>query len=145
MRVSRSEAAAESASARILRGTVFGARMGVYFCALALLVFLIGGNAALAAKGHPSIEKLLPVYMLGSSVAGGIGGLVAPLVTNNLRAALVGAVALMPMGVLWRIASVGFQPWTRGDTFAVGFGAFIVGAGGGVIIRRVLLRRTKTG
>lgn len=119
--------------------------MGAYFCALALLVFLIGGNAALAAKGHPSIEKLLPVYMLGSSVAGGIGGLVAPWVTNNLRAALVGAVALMPMGVLWRIASVGFQPWTRGDTFAVGVGAIVVGAGGGVIVRRVMLNRMKSG
>lgn len=129
----------------MLRGTVLGARMGVYFCALALLVFLVGGNAALAAKGHPAIEKLLPVYMLGSSVAGAIAGLVAPLVTTNTRAAFVGAVALMPMGAFWRIASVGLQPWTSGDIFAVGFGVVVVGAGAGVIIRRVLLKRSRKG
>src|SRR5262249_17048545 len=124
---------------RVKLGVRIGLGYALFFSVLALIAFLIGGNEALARKGHPTIERLLFVYFVGGVTAGALGGILAPWATSHFRAAMFGAVALIPMGLTWRVMSFGFAPWTRKDTFVQLLAAILIGGGWGVITRRALV------
>jgi len=47
-------------------GVKLGLRFALFFSVIALIVFLIGGNAAFAPKGHPTTERLLAVYTVNN-------------------------------------------------------------------------------
>lgn len=126
-------------------GVLLGIKVAVFFSVIALAAFLIGGNAALEVKGNPPIQKLLLVYILGGVLAGAIAGALSEFVSSDLRAALVGFLAILPAGFIWRLAKYGFSPWRSSDTVTELVIATIFGAGGGIITRKVILERRNEG
>jgi hypothetical protein len=126
---------------RVREGVTLGLKIAVLFSVLALVAFMIGGNAALQVKGNPPIQRLLMVYAVGGVSGGAIAGALSRFASTDARAAIVGIIAVLPIDLALRFAGVGLAPWTRIDTMTQVIEALIYGVAGGSITRRVLLSR----
>ena len=128
--------------AHLQSGILLGTKVAVFFSAIALAAFLIGGNAALEAKGTPPIQKLLLVYIVGGVCGGTIAGGLSIHVKSDWSAALVGMLSILPASITWRLAKDGLAPWGWFDTTTQIVIAIVFGAGGGIITRKIVLERT---
>ena len=89
--------------------------MGVALSLLALIVFLIGGEGTFASL-HTSFAKAVLAYLLGGIIAGTIVGILRPLARWKAGAVVVGFLASLPVAVLFRLAAVGADGWSKRDT-----------------------------
>lgn len=102
----------------LLRNLLWGARTGLVFgclfAGLALLVFLIGGQATFAIL-QTSFEKTVVGYLVGGVCGGVITGLLRPLTSSKPGAGFVGFLSLIPFAILviWARGHTG--PWQPSD------------------------------
>jgi len=86
---------------RILRdialGVVMGVSMGVFFCLIALGIFLFRGNRPFDAN-HVSVARTLSIYLMAGALGGLVVGLTLPLTRWMPGAALV---AFLATFVVW--------------------------------------------
>ena len=116
---------------RLRWGARLGAGMGGFLALWGLVVFLVG-NAGAFAKGRITLLVVLMLYALGGLVGGAAVGLALPLVRRSLGSALVGALAVLPIGTGLAVSVGGFT-WTVGHSVVVVSLALFVGAPVGVV------------
>ena len=93
--------------------------------------------------GYQRGMKELKNSFVGGVTAGAIGGALTPLATSNLRAALLGAIAIVPMGLTWRLMTSGLAPWTGRDTFVQVVSSVTIGSGWAIITRAALVKTNR--
>jgi hypothetical protein len=140
MSVNRNEANQMGLFQRILWGIKSGATFGLAFTALALLVFLLGGERPFQAH-HTSFTNVVVTYLLGGIGSGIIVGVLRPLTRTKAGAGMVGFIAAIPVSVLVRIAIVGYQPWTVKDIILSFSVCLVLGVPVGVMYRDIFRDR----
>lgn len=95
---------------RIIRDTtlcvVLGVSMGVFFCLIALVIFLFRGHRPFDAN-HVSLLRTLATYLVAGALGGLVVGLTLPLTRWVLGAALVAFVAAF---VVWFLVGWSISP-----------------------------------
>ncbi len=120
---------------RLWWGVRLGAGMAVFLSLWGLLVFVVG-NAGAFAGGRLTLLAVVILYGLGGLVGGAAVGLALPLVRRRLGGALVGALAVFPIGSGLAMSLAGFS-WTLGHSVVVVSLALLVGAPVGLIYARI--------
>jgi hypothetical protein len=130
-----------------IRDAVAGVKWGLgaagVLCAwvtvVALVNLVVNGSLTLRGRGQEyHILAIIAAYVVGGAVTGAIVGALRPLLRWKFGAAVVGAMAAVPL-VGITVARSGFTSWEAADTFGVVFGALVLGGGGGLILRAFLL------
>jgi hypothetical protein len=120
-------------SDRVRWGAGWGLYLGLGQCGLQLVAFAAGKRPTAA------LWALLPVYLVGGVLTGGIVGVLRPWADSDLRAAVVGFVAMVPVtfALFLLIASPvdfrAFSPWMELITAA------LLGGLGGPFLRSQVL------
>ena len=120
---------------RLRWGARVGAIFGLLYASLAVVIFLVGGQAPFEA-GHSSFEKMIATYLVGGVGAGLIVGMLKPLTQSKVGAAIVGSLAAIPVGILLRFATGHPGPWQGTDTVVTLLFCAMLGAPLGVAYRR---------
>lgn len=124
----------------IPRNVVWGIRGGVAFAGIYSLwvvgLYLFRGSAPFENQGTTLLE-VLAAYWFGGAVAGGLVGLLRPLVRWRLGAALVGIVAGIPVGLGIVYAIMGISPWTGEHTFVLAWISVVAGSIAGIGLRAI--------
>jgi hypothetical protein len=123
---------------RVIRNVIWGVGYGLGFAAIfmawAVFVRIVGGADAFAQKGT-SFLAVLALYLFGGIAAGGIVGLLRPIVRWRIGSALVGIIcAEVIYGAGW-IALNG--PREKGAVVVVTLIAVFTGIPGGLALREI--------
>jgi hypothetical protein len=98
-------------------GASIGATFGTVYALWALVLYLIGGKAF--ANGDFTLLGVCAFYLAGGVIAGGVVGLMRPLLRQPASATLVGIAACLPLAIGFRVLYKGLTVWTRTDTLFV--------------------------
>jgi hypothetical protein len=91
---------------RLTVGVFLGVSMGVFFCLIALAIFLFRGNAPFDAN-HVSVTRVLGIYLVAGALGGLVVGLTLPLTRWMPGAALV---AFLAAFVVWFFVGRSISP-----------------------------------
>lgn len=91
---------------RLTVGVVLGVSVGVFFCLIALGVFLFRGNRPFDAN-HVSVARVLGIYLMAGALGGLVVGLTLPLTRWMPGAALV---AFLAAFVVWFFVGWSISP-----------------------------------
>ena len=125
---------------RIRNGAFGGVLLGALFALMRAIAALVdGGNG----PTDPDTTLLHWVVFLvaGGAAAGGVGGLLFPLMRTRIGAAMGGFVALMPMA---RIGSWMLAPNHSGDWIGYGLWCLVIGAPSAIGLRAIWIRQHPT-
>ena len=115
-----------------------GTLMSVALSLVAVVVFLIGGEGSFASL-HTSFAKAVLVYLVGGVIARTIVGVLQPLARWKAGAAIVGFIASLPVAILFRLAAIGDDSWSKRDTGVSLLFAATLGTSLGVAYRDIFL------
>jgi hypothetical protein len=122
----------------VIWGIKWGLAYSAFFCAWALVVFLIAGAQPFKSSGT-SILRTLTLYLAGGVISGGIVGGFRPLLRSRVAAAAVGILAAAPVCVMIKY-TIRPGEWTGEDTVVAVALALVYGGIGGPLTYRVFTR-----
>lgn len=120
----------------LLWGVRWGLAFGSVYAVWAGVLFVFRGAAPFQSH-EVTVWEAVAVYLVGGVAAGGLMGLLRPLVRWWIGAMLVGMIASVPIllgiaGTATNIAAGETLDW-----IGVGILAFFLGGGGGIILWRI--------
>lgn len=128
---------------RMQTGAVRGLRTGAVLGIISLVINLLIENAAYDRFGVSPVAATL-AYVLGGTCGGAAVGLLRPLISNWLSAALIGAVAFLPAIISFRFARYGVGSWRLAEAGGICILALILGAIWGPPVWRQWKAETKS-
>jgi hypothetical protein len=128
------------------KNAYWGIRWGLAFaslyCLWALVVLLLGGEAAFRKQGITFGETLFG-YVAGGAAAGALVGFLRPLLKRAWGAPVVGLVAGIPVALAFDLATEGARWLSFDSLLTVGIFSLTVGAMGGLVLREVMGKQKK--
>jgi uncharacterized membrane protein len=85
--------------------------IGSVLCALPLLSYLLFGSTAFNEL-HTSVLTVVSLYIIGGLVAGGLVGIVMPIIRSDFMAGLVGSVVGILGSLAMQIMDTSVKAWT---------------------------------
>ena len=123
-------------------GASWGAIFGVVCACIALLQYLVRG-AGFETRYQLTLPTLAVAYLGGCIVAGALVGLLLPLGKWRPGAALVGFLAILPVGAAIELSTLTGSGWTRANTFVLIVGAVGIGVPVGAIYHAMFLHNLR--
>ncbi len=106
------------------RGVQWGAYFGLVYSLIAGVIALLAGSAPFEDAGT-TLPKVLAVYLVGGLVVGALIGLLWPMGRSRSGAALLGAVASVPVSCLVLMATEPPSAWREAALSYVAIGLVI--------------------
>ncbi|MFL5614871.1 MAG: hypothetical protein ACJ796_14505 [Gemmatimonadaceae bacterium] len=125
-------------------GVRWGRAFASLFCLWALVLLLLGGEAAFEKQGIIFLE-LIGSYIVGGAGAGAVVGFFRPLLKWGLGAAVVGILAAIPVGLAFDLTTAGNRWMSVNSVLTVGTFSVLLGASGGLALREVMGKQIKKG
>lgn len=124
----------------LLWGVRYGCIFAACYCAIALVIFAVGGEQSYRSYGV-TFGQTIALYITGGLLGGAVVGLLRPLTKTWLGAAFVGVVAAIPISWMG-MRAVGVT--SRGELL-VGVGVLSLGWGviGGLSMHRIFSKRRR--
>jgi len=87
----RNESAEAGLAQRTIRYGKWGIRIGGVLCVLPIISYVLFGSLGFNAL-HTSLPKVLALYIVGGCIAGGLVGIVMPIIRSDFMAGVIGSV-----------------------------------------------------
>jgi len=120
---------------RTVRYAKAGLTIGSVLCALPLLSYLLFGNTAFD-EFHTSVVAVLLLYVLGGFVAGGLVGIVMPIIRSDFMAGVVGSIVGIIGAFAMQVLDTSAKIWSFDSVATVLVVGIGLGGSIGVIYRR---------
>lgn len=128
------------------KNAYWGIRWGLAFASLfsvwALVVLLLGGEAAFRKQGI-TFWQTIGAYIGGGVLAGAVVGFLRPLLKWAWSAPLVGIVAAIPVGLAFDLATKGTRWMNVNSLITIGIFSITLGAMSGLVLREVMGKQIK--
>jgi len=128
------------------KNAYWGIRWGLAFaslyCLWALVLLLLGGEAAFRTQGI-TFWQTIGAYIGGGALAGAVVGVLRPLLKWTWGAPIVGIVAAIPVGLAFDLATKGARWMSVNSLLTIGIFSLSLGAMGGLVLREVTGNRKK--
>ena len=118
---------------RMVMGAKAGALLGVLYCGIATVSFVVRGTAATAAMGV-GLPSLFAAYLIGGPASGAVAAILFPLGRTLAGALVVGFVSIIPLILGGRIVLRGLARWDRADSVVIMATALFIGGLTGVLV-----------
>lgn len=128
------------------KNAYWGVRWGLAFaslyCLWALVVLLLGGEAAFRKQGI-TFWQAIGGYLAGGILGGAVVGFLRSLLNRAWGAAVVGTLAAIPVALAFELATEGAGWMSLDALLTVAIFSLTVGAMGGLVLREVMAKQTK--
>ena len=132
----------ESVWTRVRRGAQVGLGLGALLATWALLVAAVTHTTEFRNRYGVSysVWSIVPTYIIGGGVTGGLVGSLSRLLRYAIGAALVGMISVTPIAAAILATRSGFTGWSRLDTVTLVMFSVCFGIPGGLVVRALRQR-----
>jgi hypothetical protein len=118
-------------------GMRWGLAFASLYCLWAVVVLLLGGEAAFRKQGI-TFGETIGAYLGGGVLAGAVVGFLRPLLKWAWGAPVVGVVAAIPVGLAFDLATKGARWMSVNALLTIGIFSATLGTMGGLVLREVM-------